>query len=50
VLTERRRTLEHVARTLLDKEVIEGDELRLLIASAELTEPSAVSTRGDGGP
>jgi cell division protease FtsH len=50
VLTERRRTLEHVARTLLEKEVIEGDELRLLIASAELTEPSAVSTRGDGGP
>jgi ATP-dependent Zn protease len=50
VLTERRRTLEHVARTLLDKEVIEGDELRLLIASAELTEPSAVSTRGDGRP
>ncbi len=40
VLTERRRTLEHVARTLLEKEVIEGDELRLLIASAELTEPS----------
>jgi cell division protease FtsH len=43
VLTERRRTLEHVAQTLLEKEVIEGDELRMLIASAELTEPSPVS-------
>jgi cell division protease FtsH len=40
VLTERRRTLELVAQTLLEKEVIEGDELRMLIASAELTEPS----------
>jgi cell division protease FtsH len=46
VLTERRRTLEHVAQTLLEKEVIEGDELRLLIASAELTEPSAASAQG----
>jgi cell division protease FtsH len=43
VLTERRRTLELVAQTLLEKEVIEGDELRMLIASAELTEPSPVS-------
>jgi cell division protease FtsH len=46
VLTERRRTLEHVAQTLLEKEVIEGDQLRLLIASAELTEPSAASAQG----
>jgi cell division protease FtsH len=49
VLTERRRTLEQVARTLLEKEVIEGDELRLLIASAELTEPSAVSAQESSG-
>ena len=40
VLSERRRTLELIARTLLEKEVIEGDELRAMIASAELTEPS----------
>ena len=50
VLSERRRTLELIARTLLEKEVIEGDELRLLIASAELTEPSTVSSMGSGGP
>ena len=43
VLNERRATLRHVATMLLEKEVIEGDELRLLIANAELKEPPAAS-------
>src|SRR5436190_21319050 len=36
VLTERRALLETVTRRLLEKEVIEGDELRVLIAESEL--------------
>ncbi len=32
MLTERRETLERVARRLLEKEVIEGDELRAIVA------------------
>ncbi|MBE3133359.1 MAG: hypothetical protein IMZ55_07785 [Acidobacteria bacterium] len=37
VLTERRQALEAVTRRLLEKEVIEGNELRLILAG----EPSA---------
>ena len=36
VLTQRRALLETVTRRLLEKEVIEGDELRVLIAESEL--------------
>jgi cell division protease FtsH len=36
VLTERRPLLETVTRRLLEKEVIEGDELRQLVAQSEL--------------
>lgn len=36
VLAERRGLLESVTRRLLEKEVIEGDELRVLIAESEL--------------
>jgi cell division protease FtsH len=36
VLSERRGLLETVTRRLLEKEVIEGDELRVLIAESEL--------------
>jgi cell division protease FtsH len=36
VLTQRRPLLETVTRQLLEKEVIEGDELRVLIAESEL--------------
>ena len=36
VLTERRPLLETVTRRLLEKEVIEGDELRELVAQSEL--------------
>ncbi|MBI1874737.1 MAG: ATP-dependent zinc metalloprotease FtsH, partial [Acidobacteria bacterium] len=43
VLSDRRETLQQVATTLLEKEVIEGDELRLLIANAELRQPAAVN-------
>jgi cell division protease FtsH len=43
VLNARRATLRHVAAVLLEKEVIEGDELRLLIATAELKEPPTAS-------
>jgi cell division protease FtsH len=35
IIADRRDLLETVARTLLEKEVIEGDELRQLIADAE---------------
>jgi cell division protease FtsH len=35
LITERRALLEAVTRRLLEKEVIEGDELRELIAQAE---------------
>ena len=42
VLGNRRETLKQVATTLLGKEVIEGDELRLLIANAELRQPATV--------
>jgi cell division protease FtsH len=37
VLADRRQLLEAVARTLLEKEVIEGDELRELIAQSEVS-------------
>jgi cell division protease FtsH len=36
VLSERRHLLETVTRRLLEKEVIEGDELRVLIAESEV--------------
>jgi cell division protease FtsH len=36
ILTDRRPLLETVARMLLDKEVIEGDELKQLIAQSEV--------------
>ena len=36
ILAERRPLLEAVARRLLEKEVIEGDELRVLIAEADI--------------
>jgi cell division protease FtsH len=42
VLSDRRETLQQVATMLLEKEVIEGDELRLLIANAELRQPAAI--------
>ena len=40
VLTERRPLLETDTRRLLEKEVIEGDELRELIAHSELPIPN----------
>ena len=41
VLTERRETLEQVARRLLEKEVIEGEELREIVEASKPT-PSGV--------
>jgi ATP-dependent Zn protease len=43
VLSDRRETLKQVATLLLEKEVIDGDELRLLIANAELKQPAPVN-------
>jgi cell division protease FtsH len=42
VLTDNRDLLEKVTRRLLDKEVIEGDELRQLIAEAQTPIPSGI--------
>jgi cell division protease FtsH len=47
VLTGRRALLETVTRRLLEKEVIEGDELRVLVAESELHEiGSGLKTQG----
>jgi cell division protease FtsH len=43
VLEQRRSTLEQVARILLDKEVIEGEELRRILNSAAQQESSSPS-------
>ncbi len=40
ILTDRRAILEQIARRLLDKEVMEGDELRALLAEAQGREPA----------
>ncbi len=37
VLAERRETLEQVARRLLEKEVIEGEELREIVEASKPT-------------
>ena len=36
LLTERRETLERIARRLLEKEVIEGEELREIVAGPKV--------------
>ena len=41
ILTDRRHVLEQVARRLLEKEVMEGDELRALLAATTVHEPAA---------
>jgi cell division protease FtsH len=47
VLTRNRALLETVTRRLLEKEVIEGDELRVLIAEADLkAQDSGLKTQG----
>ena len=51
VIAERRGLLETITRRLLDKEVIDADELRVLIAESELNEHhvgSGVKTLGSG--
>jgi cell division protease FtsH len=51
VIAERRGLLETIARRLLEKEVIEADELRVLIAESELNENqvgSGLKAQGSG--
>ena len=43
VLAERRDTLEQVARRLLEKEVIEGEELREIVEASKPTRPPGLS-------
>jgi cell division protease FtsH len=40
ILTKRRDDLERLARRLLDKEVVEGEELRDLLGAAPATSPA----------
>ena len=49
ILTERRELLEQVTRRLLEKEVMEGEELRAMMAPAPLVVPEPVP-HPEGGP
>jgi ATP-dependent Zn protease len=40
LLTKRRDDLERIARRLLEKEVVEGEELRELLGTAPATSPA----------
>jgi cell division protease FtsH len=48
VIAERRGLLETITRRLLEKEVIEGDELRVLVAESELHEAQGSGLKAQG--